>query len=225
MIVAALALCAATCHQQRTDVRREISTPRGREGICHEVKKGETLWGICLAYGVDEKEIIRYNRLRHPDRIRDGQRIFIPGAKKTCDAKREEKSSSITTTGPVNVRFIWPVRGQVTSRFGIRGGQKHNGIDIAAPEGTSVCAVAAGKVVFSDDTIRGFGNLIIISHEDGLKTIYAHNQKNLVRVNEKVKQGQVIARVGSTGNASGYHLHFEIRKGTAAVDPLAYLPR
>ncbi len=225
LIAAVLTLCAAACHQHGTTVRKESSTPRGRDGFYHKVKEGETLSGIIRAYGADEKEVLRFNRIRHPDRIRAGQRIFIPGAKEARKPGRVEKPPSAAVEGPGHVRFIWPVRGQLTSRFGIRDGRKHNGIDIAAPEGTSVCAAAAGTVVYSDDKIRGFGNLIILLHEAGLKTIYAHNRENLVRVNEKVKQGQVIARVGSTGHSSGHHLHFEIRKGTAAVDPLAYLPK
>lgn len=225
LIAAVLTLCAAACHQHRADVRSESHTPRGRDGVFHEVKEGETLWGICRIYGADEKKVLRYNRIRHPDRIRVGQRIFIPDVEEMREAGREVKQPTPSAAGAVRVRFIWPVRGLVTSRFGIRDGRKHNGIDIAAPEGTSVCAAAAGTVVYSDDKIRGFGNLIILMHEGGLKTIYAHNRENLVKVNEKVKQGQVIARVGSTGRASGNHLHFELRKGTAAVDPLAYLPK
>ena len=225
LIVTVLAFCATGCYTDRSRIRGEDPSPRGRQGVYHEVKRGETLSGICRAYGVEAGKVIRYNRIRHPDRLQIGERIFIPGATEAHETGRTKMLSKAPAVKPVRVRFIWPVRGQITSRFGMRDGRKHNGIDIAAPKGTAVVAAASGKVLYSDDKIRGYGNLIIIAHEGGLKTVYAHNQRNLVKVNEKVKQGQVIARVGSTGSARGDHLHFEIRKGTTAVNPDSYLPR
>jgi lipoprotein NlpD len=120
--------------------------------------------------------------------------------------------------------FIWPVKGPVTSWFGARKGRPHDGIDIAAPKGTPIRAAEKGKVIYSDNGISGYGNLIIIQHSGGFHTVYGHNSRNRVDVDEQVNKWQVIAEVGNTGRASGYHLHFEIRKNERAVDPMQYLP-
>lgn len=122
------------------------------------------------------------------------------------------------------VEFSWPAAGQITSRFGRRGDSHHDGIDIAAPEGTAVRAAAAGVVVFSG-VLRGYGNVIVLEHPYGLATVYAHNQRNLVRVGARVRRGALIARLGRTGRATGPNLHFEVRRGKLARDPLWYLPR
>lgn len=123
------------------------------------------------------------------------------------------------------VRLIWPANGPTTSGFGRRHGRPHDGIDIGAPEGSPVRAAASGEVVYSSHRLTGYGNLIIIRHTRDMFTAYAHNRVNLVRRGDHVKQGQVIARVGHTGRASGPHLHFEVRRGPTPVNPLYYLPR
>jgi murein DD-endopeptidase MepM/ murein hydrolase activator NlpD len=121
-------------------------------------------------------------------------------------------------------RFLWPVKGQVISNFGPKkGGLNNDGINIAAPAGTSVIAADNGVVAYAGNELRGFGNLLLIRHADGWVTAYAHNEKLLVKRGEKVKRGQAIAQIGSTGNVSAPQLHFEIRKGTDPVDPLKYL--
>ena len=117
----------------------------------------------------------------------------------------------------------WPIAGRLTSRFGPRGGSFHDGIDIAAPKGTAISAVADGEVIFSN-ALHGYGNLVILRHRNGLVTVYAHNQRNLVKEGEWVRRGKVVAEVGQTGRASGPHLHFEIRKDNQARNPLRYLP-
>ncbi len=124
----------------------------------------------------------------------------------------------------VPVRFIWPVKGVITSRFGRRHGRWHDGVDIAAPRGTPVHAAADGVVIYADRRLTGYGNLVIIRHAHELFTAYAHNERMLVKQGERVRRGQVIATVGATGRATGPHLHFEIRIGARPVDPLAYLP-
>ncbi|MDQ6951226.1 MAG: M23 family metallopeptidase [Mariprofundales bacterium] len=101
----------------------------------------------------------------------------------------------------------------------------HDGIDIGVKIGTPVTAAAAGTVVYSDHRLTGYGNLIIIRHSRDLFTAYAHNQRNLVRRGDRVRSGQIIAKVGSTGHSTGPHLHFEVRRGTTPVDPLLYLPK
>ncbi len=120
--------------------------------------------------------------------------------------------------------FIWPARGQVVLEFGPKAKGLHNdGINIEAPRGTPVYASAGGVVAYAGNELRGFGNLLLIKHADGWVTAYAHNDELLVRRGDTVKKGQVIARIGSTGNVTKPQLHFELRKGRQAVDPRSRL--
>jgi len=120
--------------------------------------------------------------------------------------------------------FLWPIAGKVISGFGPKGKGLHNdGINIAARRGTAVRAAQNGVVVYRGNELRGFGNLILIRHAKGYMTAYGHNGKLLVRRGQKVVRGQVIARVGSSGSVAKPQLHFEIRRGRRAVNPLRYL--
>jgi len=118
--------------------------------------------------------------------------------------------------------LIWPVNGPVVSGFGMRWGRLHEGIDIAAATGTPIWAAAAGTVIHAG-WLGGYGNLVVLDHGNGLATAYAHASAILVALGESVSQGQTVALVGSTGNSSGPHLHFEVRVNGVAVDPLLYL--
>lgn len=121
--------------------------------------------------------------------------------------------------------YIWPARGVFTSGFGMRWGRMHKGIDIAGPIGTPIMAAATGIVTFAGWNSGGYGNLVEIEHPDGSLTRYAHNHRILVSPGQSVIQGQLIAEMGSTGNSTGPHLHFELYPpGDDAADPLAYLP-
>lgn len=121
--------------------------------------------------------------------------------------------------------YMWPARGVFTSGFGMRWGRMHKGIDIAGPIGTPIMAAATGIVTFAGWNSGGYGNLVEIEHPDGSFTRYAHNHRILVSAGQEVIQGQLIAEMGSTGNSTGPHLHFELYPpGTDAADPLAYLP-
>jgi murein DD-endopeptidase MepM/ murein hydrolase activator NlpD len=119
-------------------------------------------------------------------------------------------------------RLGWPVSGPVTSGFGPRWGRMHEGIDIAVPEGTPVRAAAAGTVIYAG-WLGGYGNLVVVDHGGGLSTAYAHNSSFAASVGQSVAAGEVVAYSGNTGNSSGPHVHFEVRVGGSAVDPLAYL--
>jgi lipoprotein NlpD len=214
-------------------------------GIYHRVEKGQTLYAIAKSYNVSPKEIIRINRLKEPVNLREGDAVFIPGASRgkaieaTIDYKTAVPSDaritkqqvetprrdvSTANTKPEKGRFIWPVEGRLVSEFGIRNGERHAGIDIKADEGTPVKAADSGKVIYSGNGLNGYGNLIIIKHEGTFFTVYAHNKRNLVEEGGMVERGDVIAEVGSTGNASTPHLHFEVRRNKTALDPTLYLP-
>lgn len=120
--------------------------------------------------------------------------------------------------------FRWPVEGTLTRGFVNTSDAKHLGLDIAAPNGTPIRAAADGVVVYSGDEIPGYGRMVILDHGSGWATCYAHNSANLVRANDRVRAGDLIARVGETGRATGPHLHFEVRRNQIAVDPLPLLP-
>ncbi|HLN25496.1 MAG TPA: LysM peptidoglycan-binding domain-containing M23 family metallopeptidase [Patescibacteria group bacterium] len=120
--------------------------------------------------------------------------------------------------------FVWPVHGQVIGEFGSTGkGQHNDGINIAVARGTSVVAADDGVVAYSGNELRGFGNLLLIKHADGWMTAYAHNDSLLVKRGETVKRGQQIAKAGDSGGVSQPQVHFEVRQGTRAVDPMTFL--
>lgn len=124
--------------------------------------------------------------------------------------------------------FIWPVDGEISSVYGWRQGKPHTGLDLRAPNGTTIVASQAGKVIFSGQ-MKGYGNTIILDHQNGFFTVYGHNQANLVKKvggtkSTWVKRGQPIARVGQSGNATGPHVHFEVRRSNNPLDPLKFLP-
>lgn len=118
--------------------------------------------------------------------------------------------------------FVWPVRGTVVSPYGQRWGRLHSGIDIAAPAGTPIVASASGQVVYAG-SMSGYGLIVVIQHAGGIATAYAHNSSVAVSVGQSVGQGQTIAAVGCTGRCFGDHVHFEVRVGGTAVDPMGYL--
>jgi murein DD-endopeptidase MepM/ murein hydrolase activator NlpD len=200
----------------------------GRQGVYHTVKRHQTLWRICKTYGVDMGEVAWINGIRDKNKIRVGQRIFMPGATKVLkvniyveDVTARGKSTAVRYE---KGKFVWPVQGTVTAPFGMDGKRRHDGIDISAPVGTPIRAADNGRVVYSDNKMRGYGNLIIIEHRDNFFTIYAHNKENLAEEEALVKRGDIIARVGKTGNATGPHVHFEIRKGSKPLNPAQFLP-
>lgn len=135
----------------------------------------------------------------------------------------EERRSLLNSTPT-----IWPVKGWLTSDFGFRVSpftgrrEVHEGIDIAAPIGTTVVASADGIVTFSG-SLTGHGNVVFIEHGHGLATFYAHNSKNVVVKGQRVKRGQVIASVGTTGLVTGPHLHYGVKLRGEWVDPLGYV--
>ena len=207
-------------------------------GIYHTVKKGETLWRISKIYGVDVKDLASANAIKSPSDIEAGKRIFIPAASPAKSSNKQTKNKKATAVIPVSVekehlggrvrlsreKFLWPVRGSLYSRFGLRDGVRHDGIDIRVPEGTPVKAADAGQVAYISANMRGYGNIIILRHRDGFYTVYAHNKNNLVNPGDTVDKGAVIAMAGATGNAGAAQLHFEVRQGRHTLDPLFYLP-
>ncbi len=213
-------------------------------GVYHPVEKGQTLYAIARAYGVNVEELQSINGIRDPSELDVGHHLWIPNAnrvvyvaptvpdtpgvskppvsaKKYASKKRKTKAER---KAAAKRRLMWPVRGGVlTSRFGTRDGSNHHGIDIGARRGTPVRAAGGGTVKFSGWGPTGYGLMIIIKHPGNLTTVYAHNSRNLVKKGAEVKRGQMIARIGKTGRATGPHLHFEVRNDAHPKNPLLYL--
>ncbi|MBR0168288.1 MAG: peptidoglycan DD-metalloendopeptidase family protein [Synergistaceae bacterium] len=143
--------------------------------------------------------------------------------------QRQRARAFIPATGKGS-KFDWPVRGAMASPFGnrihpiLKRKILHAGIDIAAPNGTAVKTAAPGEVIYNG-WLRGYGRVVVVDHGHGFSTLYAHLSASLVKEGQVVRDGAVIARVGKTGNVTGYHLHFEVRKYGTPVNPINYLKR
>jgi murein DD-endopeptidase MepM/ murein hydrolase activator NlpD len=203
------------------------STPR--HGTVHVLKSGETIYRLSRYYDVPVDRIVRENRIRDVSDVPVGARLVIPGARRG-PAQQPIALASVAPVPPrlpdariTEKNFAWPIQGRLSSRYGWRRGRPHEGIDIAARSGTPIRAAEAGRVIHSG-WLGGYGRVVIVKHTGNYSTVYAHNRKNLVREGAFVERGQVLAEVGSSGNASGPHLHFEVRRSRKPQDPLAYLP-
>jgi murein DD-endopeptidase MepM/ murein hydrolase activator NlpD len=201
------------------------------DGVLYKIKSGETLWDLAMLNKVDFNTIVEVNKLESPEKLKLDQKIIMPGVDtvKSIPAKTSNKIVASNTTLsrggsiPTNTNIIGslPVKGKITSLYGPRWGRQHEGIDIAAPVGTDVFASMDGTVSFSGWD-GGYGNLVIIDHGNGLQTYYAHNSELLVKKGQEVAKGTHIAEVGSTGNSTGPHSHFEVRKNGSPVNPYNY---
>jgi len=226
-------------------VGQRLVLPQGR---IHTVRRGEFLALIGNRYGVDAFSIARINAIRAPYTIFPGQKLRIPRTvgfrrrqiakaprivARQAPPKRRRATAKIRSSARAKVqrpparaggKFAWPLKGRVISKYGPKKkGLYNDGINIAAPRGAPVKAVENGVVAYAGNEIRGFGNLLLIKHDGGWVSAYAHNDRLLVKRGEKVMRGQVISQVGSTGSVTSPQLHFELRKGSNAVDPGKYM--
>jgi len=202
---------------------------RRESTVVHVVRSGETLWDIARRYGTQVEDLMALNHLGHSDWIKPGQRLQVSG--RTLPRHRQviaqTRSGSAATLADARLLrasggFLWPARGTLTSRFGWRRWRQHEGIDIAAPAGTPIYAARDG-VVDVAGWHYGYGKAVLLRHEGDVVTVYGHASVLLVHAGQRVKKGQVIARVGCTGWCTGSHLHFEVRRAGRAVDPMPYL--
>jgi len=204
------------------------------EGVHHVVQPGQTLWRIARTYGMTPEQLARANGIEDPTRISAGAVLFVPGASRTLEVPplpvppgRADGTAELPRHGPAasSADWIWPVeRARILSYFGARRrGHAHGGIDVGGEAGEPVLASRSGRVVYSGSGMRGYGKTVIIDHGDGLRSLYAHNTKLLVRAGQHVEQGTPVALLGRTGNATTEHCHFEIRRGDRPLDPLLFL--
>ena len=212
-------------------------------GVYHTVQEGQTLYFIARAYNADINRLRRINGIYDPTNLQVGTRLWIPGAGQVLEVHSQKSKRVITqkkgrfkkglkkksvprkAVKAIKDFLIWPVKGQLASKFGNRNGRHHDGIDVSSRKGTPVVAAADGKVMFSGWGPTGYGLMVIVRHKNNLTTVYAHNAHIHVHKNQVVRQGQRIASVGSTGRSTGPHLHFEVRNDTHPQNPLNYLPK
>lgn len=205
--------------------------------ISYTVKSGDTVTALAQRFNSMNYEILQLNEISDPQRLEPGRVLQIPvrePAKTSVDREYHVQQASLrrirlTGTKQYVGKLKWPVPGgKLISPFGYRDSRFHEGVDIKAPEGTPIYAAHDGVAVYSNDGLRGYGNLVAIKG-DSLMTVYGHNSSNDVSPGDRVQRGQKIAEVGQTGRAQGPHLHFETRVRTdddhwAAVDPLVFFP-
>ncbi|OZI75959.1 peptidoglycan DD-metalloendopeptidase family protein [Bordetella genomosp. 2] len=246
--LALLAGCSTT--KTRAPVVDLSNQPAAAQpGGTYVVKPGDTLYQIARANNVDIESVKRWNNISDPNQISVGQVLRLSGsaaAKPSAPAPTPapveakpvplgEPETPPATTPPAQapapvatpprasdaslITWGWPSSGPVTQTFST----STKGIDIGGALGDPVSAAADGKVMYSGNGVRGLGNLIIINHQNGFITAYAHNRTLLVKTGQTVKRGAKIAEIGQTDTTSP-RLHFEIRRQGTPVDPLQYLP-
>lgn len=218
----------------------------------YTVKPGDTLLRIALDHGQSSKDIARWSGVDNPNRIEVGQVLRVvppvasvasavvakpvttasatPLASTPAPAASAEKPAAATTpVAPAptagtpaddEISWIWPTNGAVLTGF---DEVKNKGLDIAGHAGDPVLAAADGRVVYVGAGLRGYGNLIILKHNNTYLTAYAHNQTLLIKEDQSVRKGQKIAEMGSS-DADRVKLHFEVRRQGKPVDPTKYLP-
>jgi len=195
------------------------------DGAYHQVEGGESLESIAAKYKVDTDAIALYpgNKLSEPYTLTAGQYLIIPGGVRpyapkqvaTYPAVGTATQSGVTGTG----QLAWPMSGQISQGYW----EGHRAIDIAAPRGTPIGAADGGTVVAAHYA-TGYGRMVVVDHGNGYQTLYAHLDAFFVDVGQAVDKGQLLGKCGSTGNSTGPHLHFEVRKGGALLNPFSYLP-
>lgn len=204
----------------RIHVGQRLLIPGAQPLRQHAVEPGDTLWEIAARYRVDLEELIRLNPGVNPGHLQLGAILVIPFPVSLAAST----GSPGADRGSLEGLFAWPVTAPVSSYFGPRWGRNHAGIDLAANHGEPIRASRSGKVLLSG-TVSGYGLTVVIQHPDGTRTLYAHCSELLVRSGQEVRQGELIARVGSTGMSTGPHLHFEIIVNERPRDPLLYLSK
>jgi lipoprotein YgeR len=197
----------------------------------YRVERGDTVSKIARENRTSVTNIKRWNSMTNPDAIEVGQvlRVAPPpgtatastGSSTASAAKNDAAADSLAQSkaGP-GVSLVWPAQGTVVHTF---DGKNSKGIDIANDPGTPVIAAAAGSVVYAGNGLRGYGNMLIVKHNDDYLTAYAHNRALLVKEGQTVQQGQQIAEMGDT-DSNRTMLHFEVRYLGRSTDPARYLP-
>ena len=227
---------------------RASNPPAGWEGH-HTLQVGESLYAVARQYHVELAELQRVNGIADPTKVRAGTPLSVPrggeapqpasppaeagprapplpapSSSEPETAKSSDLGNRADDAGTPHDKFRWPARGRVIAPFGTRPDGTHNdGINIAVPLGTEIHAAESGRVAYAGNELKGYGNLVLIRHDGGWVSAYAHADQILVKRDEVVRRGQVIAHAGKTGSVDQPQLHFELRHGAKPVDPLPLL--
>lgn len=243
MLVTLVTGCISS--REFVSVERKFSKEQKPSGF-HQVQKGDTLFSIAWRYGLDFQKLASTNSLSKPYIIYPGQKIDVrvrpnapvlpkkstvekpskqPVTKKARPKLKPKNShkAPVRTTKVAASDWKWPVNGRLIGYFSTKK-PVSKGIDIGGSLGESVLAAAAGTVVYAGRGLRGYGNLVIVKHNETYLSAYAHTSRIVVSEQDVVKAGQKIAEIGSTGTDK-VKLHFEIRKNGKPVDPLNFLPK
>lgn len=214
------------CNPQLTtyhvNINQKVLIPSSG-GSLHPIQKNDTWEKIADRYDIDIATLKKTNF--KTSSLVYGEYIFIPGKKPAVDLMNEEMQEKYA----LRSLFISPLGGRLTSAFGTRKHpvtgkvSTHGGIDIAAPTGTWVGAAADGIVILASTNVGHYGTAVYIDHKNGYITHYGHLSSYSVKVGQKVKAGQLIARSGATGRVTGPHLHFTVKKNGVSIDPLKFL--
>ncbi|MBO9716052.1 MAG: peptidoglycan DD-metalloendopeptidase family protein [Pseudoxanthomonas sp.] len=238
MAAALLAACGtSTVVRSPAEPGKGSAASVGRPGATVVVQQGETLYSIARRNGVAVEDIARWNGLKPPYTIYPGQRLALGQAGGAHGATAPTRtvvapkpatpatSPAAPTPAPPSSGFSWrwPAQGVLLDTY-VAGNNTRQGIDIGGTSGQAVTAAADGVVVYSGAGLVGYGELIIIKHNEQWLSAYGHNRKRLVSEGQSVKAGQQIAEMGRTGT-DREKLHFEIRYNGKPVDPLLYLPK
>jgi lipoprotein NlpD len=197
----------------------------------HVVRSGETVYSIAFQYGIDQRDLLRWNQLDNNGLIFAGQRLQLTAPTSSSSSTQRRPSSSAPDRPPpssgqtrdVAVTWRWPTAGPVIAGFGATA-KTQSGLHIAGKRDQPIQAAASGEVVYAGSGLPGYGQLLIIKHSSVYLSAYGHNQRLLVDEGDRVKGGQLIARMGE-GPGQRPLLHFEIRRQGKPVNPLGYLPR
>ncbi|MDQ3617495.1 MAG: peptidoglycan DD-metalloendopeptidase family protein [Pseudomonadota bacterium] len=221
--------------------RGPVAVSQPRYGASTVVQRGDTLYAIATSNGISPLDLAMWNGIRAPYTIYPGQRLLLypqSGSRNTSETARASRPVSTPprppsqparapapTTAPINsgIAWRWPAEGALVNRFQ-PDEPTRQGIDIGGTGGAPVSAAGDGVVVYSGSGLVGYGELIILKHDDQWLSAYGHNRKRLVNEGQVVKAGQQIAELGRSGAARDM-LHFEVRYNGKPVDPLLYLPR
>ncbi len=197
----------------------------------HTVARGETLDDVARAYNVDLRSLALLNRMQAPYAVRQGDRIVLPAMAREVDVSaRVALSVAQSATAPPQAReqtgsgrFAWPLQGQVLARFGTQpGGGRVDGLEIAGRVGAPIAAAADGEVVYAGTDLPAYGTLVLVRHADDYVTAYGYARRALVREGQRVRAGETIAELGPRADGSA-RLLFQVRRGSAAVDPMPLL--
>ncbi len=197
------------------------------DGAHHIVTRGESVKSIATTYKVEPSVITGYpgNGLTEDSALEIGQALIIPGGVKPYVPKRVVASTAASVPAPRDAktgsgRFAWPMSGRISQRYWTG----HNGLDIAAKQGTPIVAADAGYVAVLQSSRSGYGNMIVVDHGNGYQTRYAHLSAFYVEAGQSVNKGDTVGLCGSTGNSTGPHLHFEVIINGVRYNPQSYLP-